>query len=119
MARLGQRLAQESGTGLQHARLRATWPTRSTAPTSPSPPSAAAAPPSGGVYGTAAHRADILIPAKYGIYQIVGDTGGPAGMMMGLRSIPVYLNICREMEKRAPRWSCSTTPTRWPCSAGR
>ena len=56
----------------------------------------------GGVYGTAVHSADVLIPAKYGIYQLVGDTGGPAGMMMGLRSIPVYLSICREMEKRCP-----------------
>ena len=43
-----------------------------------------------------------MIPAKYGIYQLVGDTGGPAGMMMGLRSIPIYLSICREMEKRCP-----------------
>lgn len=54
----------------------------------------------GGVYGTAAHIQDMLIPARYGIFQVVGDTGGPAGMMMGLRSIPIYINICREMEKR-------------------
>ncbi len=45
---------------------------------------------------------DILIPAKYGVYQIVGDTCGPAGMMMALRTIPVYLDICREMERRCP-----------------
>jgi len=56
----------------------------------------------GGVYGTATHVQDMLIPARYGIYQVVGDTGGPAGMMMGLRSIPIYINICREMEKRCP-----------------
>lgn len=56
----------------------------------------------GGVYGTSAHIYDILIPAKYGIYQVVGDTGGPAGMMMALRSIPAYINICKEMEKRCP-----------------
>jgi alpha-galactosidase len=56
----------------------------------------------GEVYGTAAHIQDILIPARYGIFQVVGDTGGPAGMMMGLRSIPIYINICREMEKRCP-----------------
>ncbi|MBN1673495.1 MAG: hypothetical protein JXR37_20790 [Kiritimatiellae bacterium] len=55
-----------------------------------------------GVYGSRHHNADIAIPAKYGIYQIIGDTGGPAGMMMGLRSVPVYLNFCRELEKRAP-----------------
>ena len=56
----------------------------------------------GRVYGTSAHAHDVLIPARYGIYQIVGDTGGPAGMMMGLRSIPAYLDICREMEQRCP-----------------
>ena len=56
----------------------------------------------GGIYGTEAHISDILIPARYGIFQLVGDTGGPAGMMMGLRSIPIYIDICREMEKRCP-----------------
>ena len=54
------------------------------------------------VYGSRFHTADILIPAKYGIHQLIGDTGGPAGMMMGFRAIPVYLEICREMEKRCP-----------------
>jgi alpha-galactosidase len=56
----------------------------------------------GGIYGTSAHIQDVLVPAKYGIYQVVGDTAGPAGMMMGLRSLPIYINICREMEKRCP-----------------
>lgn len=55
------------------------------------------------VYNSVYHTADIRIPAKYGIYQIVGDTCGPAGMMMGLRSIPAYLAICRELEKRSPQ----------------
>jgi len=54
------------------------------------------------VYGSYYHAADMYIPARYGIYQVVGDTAGPAGMMMGLRSIPAYLEICREMEKRCP-----------------
>ena len=54
------------------------------------------------VYESRFHNADIRIPAKYGIHQIIGDTGGPAGMMMALRSIPAYLRICREMEKRCP-----------------
>jgi len=59
-------------------------------------------PSKGTVYGSSVHLADIQIPARYGVRQIVGDTGGPAGMMMGLRSVPVYLEICREMEKRCP-----------------
>lgn len=48
------------------------------------------------------HIKDILICAKYGIYQIVGDTGGPAALMTAFRSIPIYLEICQEMEKRCP-----------------
>lgn len=48
------------------------------------------------------HEKDLLISAKYGIYQVVGDTGGPAAMMAGLRTIPVYLDICRKMEKLSP-----------------
>lgn len=55
------------------------------------------------VYSSYYHTCDIQIPARYGIYQIVGDTGGPAGMMMGLRAIPAYLAVCREMEKRCPK----------------
>jgi len=54
------------------------------------------------VYESRYHNADILIPAEYGICQIIGDTCGPAGMMMALRTIPAYLHICREMEKRCP-----------------
>ncbi len=54
------------------------------------------------VYSSHFHNADIQIPVKYGIHQIIGDTCGPAGMMMAFRSIPAYLKICREMEKRCP-----------------
>jgi alpha-galactosidase len=56
----------------------------------------------GRVYDTGYHVSDVRIPAKYGVYQVVGDTGGPAALMMGLRSIPIYLDICAEMEKRCP-----------------
>jgi len=55
------------------------------------------------VYGSYYHSADMHIPAKYGIHQAIGDTAGPAGMMMGLRSIPAYIDICRRMEKRCPK----------------
>ncbi|NQT93288.1 MAG: hypothetical protein HQ559_11050, partial [Lentisphaerae bacterium] len=54
------------------------------------------------VYHSYYHNCDMYIPAKYGIQQVVGDTAGPAGLMMGLRSIPSYLHICSEMEKRCP-----------------
>jgi alpha-galactosidase len=54
------------------------------------------------VYASYYHNADVLIGAKYGIQQIIADTGGPGAMMMAFRSIPAYIAICREMEKRCP-----------------
>lgn len=48
------------------------------------------------------HELDITIPAKYGIFQTTGDTTGPGGIFAGFRSIPIFLRICREMEKRCP-----------------
>lgn len=54
------------------------------------------------IYGSPYHQRDLLIPARYGIYQDVGDTGGPAALMMGLRTISIYLDIAAEMEKRCP-----------------
>ena len=55
------------------------------------------------VYGSYYLWMDKYISAKYGVQQVVGDTCGPAGMMMALRSIPAHIKICREMEKRCPR----------------
>ena len=56
-----------------------------------------------GYYESPTHLGDKVICAKYGVPQIVGDTGGPAAMMAAFRSIPIYLKICREVERRAPR----------------
>jgi alpha-galactosidase len=55
-----------------------------------------------GVHGSYYHSSDLHICAKYGIQLAIGDTAGPAGMMMGLRSIPAHIDICRRMEKRCP-----------------
>jgi alpha-galactosidase len=45
---------------------------------------------------------DILIPRKFGIDTNVGDTRGPSGIFRALRTIPVMLGICKDMEKRCP-----------------
>jgi alpha-galactosidase len=101
MARHGCRLAEQAGTGM---RVRSCG---SLADALDGADFALAAiggsgTSTGGVYQTDVRAHDIRIPAKYGVPQVVGDTGGPAGMMMGLRNIPIYLNICREMERRCP-----------------
>lgn len=55
-----------------------------------------------GVYGSYYHGSDMYIPGKYGVNQIIGDTCGPAGMMMAFRTIPAYYHICKEMDKYCP-----------------
>jgi len=47
-------------------------------------------------------RYDIEIPKKYGVDINVGDTRGPAGIFRALRTIPVMLDICRDIEKYCP-----------------
>ena len=42
------------------------------------------------------------IPQKYGIDQAVGDTIGPGGVLKGLRTVPVLLDICHDMEELCP-----------------
>lgn len=45
---------------------------------------------------------DILIPERFGIDINVGDTRGPSGIFRALRTIPVMLDICRDMERLCP-----------------
>lgn len=45
---------------------------------------------------------DFEIPRKYGLRQTIADTLGIGGIMRGLRTIPVLLEICRDMESVCP-----------------
>jgi alpha-galactosidase len=53
------------------------------------------------VGGLDAYKLDVEIPRRYGLDQTVGDTLGPGGVFRALRSIPVYLDICRDMQELA------------------
>ena len=46
---------------------------------------------------------DFEIPKKYGLRQTIADTLGIGGIMRGLRTIPVLLDMCRDMEAAVPR----------------
>ncbi len=48
------------------------------------------------------YQKDIGIPLKYGVDQSVGDTVGPGGVFKALRTVPVLLDICYDMEEVAP-----------------
>ena len=45
---------------------------------------------------------DFEIPKKYGLKQTIADTLGIGGIMRSLRTIPVLLDICRDMEELCP-----------------
>jgi len=54
------------------------------------------------VGGVAVFRHDIEIPMKYGVDTNIGDTRGPSGVFRALRTIPVMLDICQDMERLCP-----------------
>ena len=45
---------------------------------------------------------DFEIPKKYGLRQTIADTLGIGGIMRGLRTIPVLLSMCKDMEDLCP-----------------
>ena len=47
-------------------------------------------------------ESDVHAPEKYGIYQSVGDTAGPGGMVRALRTIPMFVTIAEAIRKTAP-----------------
>jgi alpha-galactosidase len=42
---------------------------------------------------------DFELPKRFGLRQTIGDTLGIGGIMRGLRTIPVVLDVCRDMEE--------------------
>ena len=45
---------------------------------------------------------DFDIPQKYGLQQTIADTLGIGGIMRGLRTVPVLVDIARDMERLCP-----------------
>lgn len=54
------------------------------------------------VSGMACVKFDNDIPLKYGVDQCIGDTLGPGGLFKGLRTVPVFLDILRDMRELCP-----------------
>ena len=62
---------------------------------------------------------DFEIPKRFGLRQTIGDTLGIGGIMRGLRTIPVLLSICADMEELCPdAWFLNyTNPMAMNCRA--
>ena len=55
------------------------------------------------VSGLQCVRHDNDIPAKYGVNQCIGDTIGPGGLFKSLRTIPVWLDVLKDVEELCPK----------------
>ncbi len=47
-------------------------------------------------------ESDVHLPERLGIYQSVGDTAGPGGIIRALRTIPMFVEIARAIKEYAP-----------------
>ncbi len=47
-------------------------------------------------------ESDVHTPEKYGIYQSVGDTAGPGGILRAMRTIPMYEFIAGAIKEHCP-----------------
>ena len=48
-------------------------------------------------------ESDVHLPEKYGIYQSVGDTAGPGGVIRALRTLPMIEYIAKAIEQYCPK----------------
>lgn len=47
-------------------------------------------------------RSDVHEPEKYGIYQAVGDTVGPGGILRAMRTVPIYEEFANAIKRICP-----------------
>jgi alpha-galactosidase len=47
-------------------------------------------------------KKDFLIPKRYGVRHCLGENGGPGALFFGMRTIPVVMDIVRDMEELCP-----------------
>lgn len=62
-------------------------------------------------------EADVHLPEKYGIYQSVGDTVGPGGVLRAMRTVPIYEGFAREIKAHCPdAWVINLTNPMTACT---
>ncbi|GAB2857613.1 alpha-glucosidase/alpha-galactosidase [Actinoallomurus bryophytorum] len=93
MAVVGRRLAARQGSGV---RIEAHTDRRAALPGARFVVTTIAVGAAGG------WRADLEIPARYGIRQTVGDSVGPGGVLRALRHVPELVAIARDVADLAP-----------------
>ncbi|MBQ4426330.1 MAG: alpha-glucosidase/alpha-galactosidase [Oscillospiraceae bacterium] len=61
-------------------------------------------------------ESDVHAPEKYGIFQSVGDTVGPGGVLRAMRTVPIYEEFARAIRKCCPEaWVINLTNPMTAC----
>ena len=62
-------------------------------------------------------ESDVHLPEEYGIYQSVGDTVGPGGILRAMRTVPIYEGFAREIKAHCPQaWVINLTNPMTACT---
>ncbi len=62
-------------------------------------------------------ESDVHLPEKYGIYQSVGDTVGPGGVLRAMRTVPIYEGFAGEIKAHCPEaWVINLTNPMTACT---
>ncbi len=62
-------------------------------------------------------ESDVHLPEKYGIYQSVGDTTGPGGIIRSLRAAPMFAYFAENIKKYCPKaWVINFTNPMTVCT---
>jgi alpha-galactosidase len=63
-------------------------------------------------------KQDILIPEKHGVSQIMGENGGPGGLLHAMRNITLFMEIAADMRRYCPdAWMMNfTNPMSFICT---
>lgn len=60
---------------------------------------------------------DVHMPEKYGIFQSVGDTVGPGGVIRAMRTVPIYEFFARKFKEICPNaWIINLTNPMYICT---
>lgn len=62
-------------------------------------------------------ESDVHLPEEYGIYQSVGDTVGPGGILRAMRTVPIYEGFARAIREHCPdAWVINLTNPMTACT---
>lgn len=62
-------------------------------------------------------ESDVHLPEEYGIYQSVGDTVGPGGILRAMRTVPIYEGFAKEIKAHCPEaWVINLTNPMTACT---